>query len=144
MKIFTKTKRLIAVVFFKVALWGRSKNSICFQNSKIAKGKSTIVVELCHTSGTILPRYIFFRIRMLYGSGIGKKKNRQSASATNFILFNWCLHCLHWAAMKLFEIAYFPAVAEDNKSMETKYRSNLLLAKQEKRFATKKNMKFAG
>lgn len=77
--IFRITKILIKRISIILVLCNWSKTCNCFQNSKIAIGKSIIVVELCHTIGTNFPKYIFFKKNKEKGSGIAKQKNRPSA-----------------------------------------------------------------
>lgn len=108
----------------------------CFQKSKMAKGKRKIVVELCQTIGTNLPKYIFFKTNKENGSGIAKQKKRAKAMTTicfEKVVDNLGFIALQKCIINCFEIKYFPVQAAD-KTKTALAKSNLPLLKPDNKF----------
>ena len=134
--IFSITKRLIMTISMLLKFTLGSNKMSCFQKSNMAKGKRKIVVELCQTIGTNLPKYIFFKTNKENGSGMAKQKKRAEAITT--ICFEKVVDTLGFIALQkciinCFEIIYFPVQAAD-KTKTALAKSNLPLLKTANKF----------
>ena len=123
-KFKTTSKLIMSISFTSISFLVLNILS-CFQKSKIAKGKRKMVVELCHTMGTNLLKYIFLIIKILKGSGMAKQKNSANAIKMKCVFLR---HIISWfcAGFKLtinaFDKLYLKTVAADKTITATKFK----------------------